>query len=89
MNHRIFKLLRLLGAPLLAAAAVFGSCTTELESNEFRRVVETGKASRKYCSNCMSPERRNPGRKAERGLLIKGGRRDRRPLCAGLQGRGG
>ena len=47
MNHRIFKLLRLLGAPLLAAAVVFGSCTAELESNKFS--PGGGKASRKYC----------------------------------------
>lgn len=63
MNHRIFKLLRLLGAPLLAAAAVFGSCTTELESNEFSPGGGNGKGEQEVLLKLHVPGTTKPGEK--------------------------
>ena len=63
MNHRIFKLLRLLGVPLLAAAAVFGSCTTELESNEFSPGGGNGKGEQEVLLKLHVPGTTKPGEK--------------------------
>lgn len=63
MNHRIFKLLRLLGAPLLAAAVVFGSCTTELESNKFSPVGGNGKGEQEVLLKLHVPGTTKPGEK--------------------------
>lgn len=63
MNHRIFKLLRLLGAPLLTAAAVFGSCTTELESNEFSPGGGNGKGEQEVLLKLHVPGTTKPGEK--------------------------
>ena len=63
MNHRIFKLLRLLGAPLLAAAAVFSSCTTELESNKFLPGGGNGKGEQEVLLKLHVPGTTKPGEK--------------------------
>lgn len=63
MNHRILKLLRLLGAPLLAAAAVFGSCMTELESNPFPPSGGNGKGEREVLLKLHVPGTTSPGEK--------------------------
>lgn len=63
MNHRIFKLLRLLGAPLLAAAVVFGSCTAELESNKFSPGGGNGKGEQEVLLKLHVPGTTKPGEK--------------------------
>lgn len=63
MNHRILKLLRLLGAPLLAAAAVFGSCMTELESNPFPPSGGNGKGEQEVLLKLHVPGTTSPGEK--------------------------
>lgn len=63
MNHRILKLLRLLGAPLLAAAAVFGSCMTELESNPFPPSGGNGKGEQEVLLKLHVPGTTTPGEK--------------------------
>lgn len=63
MNHRIFKLLRLLGAPLLAAAVVFGSCTAELDSNKFSPSGGNGKGEQEVLLKLHVPGTTKPGEK--------------------------
>lgn len=63
MNHRILKLLRLLGAPLLAAAAVFGSCTTELESTTLSPDGGSGKGEQEVLLRLNVPGTTKPGEK--------------------------
>lgn len=63
MNHSFFKLLRLLGAPLLAAAVVFGSCTTELESNKFSPGGGNGKGEQEVLLKLHVPGTTKPGEK--------------------------
>lgn len=63
MNHRILKLLRLLGAPLLAAAVVFGSCTAELESNKFSLGGGNGKGEQEVLLKLHVPGTTKPGEK--------------------------
>lgn len=63
MNHRILKLLRLLGAPLLAAAAVFGSCTTELESTTLPPDGGSGKGEQEVLLRLNVPGTTKPGEK--------------------------
>ena len=66
MNHRILKLLRLLGAPLLAAAAVFGSCTTELESTTLPPDGGSGKGEQEVLLRLNVPGTTKPGEKARK-----------------------
>ena len=63
MNHRILKLLQLLGAPLLAAAAVFGSCTTELESTTLPPDGGSGKGEQEVLLRLNVPGTTKPGEK--------------------------
>lgn len=63
MNHRIFKLLRLLGAPLLAAAVVFGSCTAELDSNKFSPSGGNGKGEQEVLLKLHVPGTTKPREK--------------------------
>ena len=72
MNHRILKLLRLLGAPLLAAAAVFGSCTTELESTTLPPDGGSGKGEQEVLLRLNVPGTTKPGEKGGTRAVDKG-----------------
>lgn len=72
MNHRILKLLRLLGAPLLAAAAVFGSCTTELESTTLSPDGGSGKGEQEVLLRLNVPGTTKPGEKGGTRAVDKG-----------------
>lgn len=71
MNHRIFKLLRLLGAPLLAAAVVFGSCTAELDSNKFSPSGGNGKGEQEVLLKLHVPGTTKPGEKGGTRAVYK------------------
>lgn len=72
MNHRILKLLRLLGAPLLAAAAIFGSCTTELESTPVSPDGGSGKGEQEVLLRLNVPGTTKPGEKGGTRAVDKG-----------------
>lgn len=72
MNHRILKLLRFLGAPLLAAAAVFGSCTTELESTTLSPDGGSGKGEQEVLLRLHVPGTTKPGEKGGTRAVDKG-----------------
>lgn len=64
MNCKNFKRLRLLGIPFLAAAAVFSSCMTELDSNTLTPGGENGADEQEVLLKLNVPGAAKPGEKS-------------------------